>query len=241
VAKGGARGAGGPDSRELGGIAFTDDPLGAWSQRFALERDGATVLVGPGGKEVWRDGGPLRLERLLEVLKKLDLAGARPPRQTHVHLGVGHGLVAPDFFFSCTPPVATDSFLMSTTKLRGQDLDLCFWTTWSSASLEELRRRAAAGPERKGGSMTILVNDGEDPQVAARFLKEQGLAFEHTATDPERRLSRRYGITCWPTVVRLDAEGRVAAARFGLEHVHAGKAPGGDPPAPPYQGRPAAR
>lgn len=224
VAKGGMSGHFGRDSaRELAGVAFTDDPQGAWSKRFGLEREGMTVLVGPGGKEAWRDGGPLRLERLLEILKRLDLKDARPPRQTPVRLGLGLGLVAPDFFFQCTPLVATEDFLMSTTKLRGQELELCFWTTWSGASLEELRRRAALG-ERAGGPRSILVNDGEDPELAARFLKQHGLAFEHTATDADRRLSRRYGISCWPTVVRLDAEGRVAAARFGLEHEHVGKA-----------------
>src|SRR5262249_8743366 len=148
---------------------------------FGLEREGTTVLVGAGGKELWRDGGPLRLERLLEVLKKLDVTSARPPRQTPVRLALGHGLVAPNFFFQCTPPVATgatDGFLMSTTKLRGQDLELCFWTTWSSASLEELRRRAASNRERTKGPRSILVNDGEDPALVARFLKEHGLAFE---------------------------------------------------------------
>ena len=223
VVKGGlAAGSGDASPREIAGIAFTDDPKGAWSQRFGLERDGMTVLLGPGGKEMWRDGGPLKLERLLEVLKKLDLEGVRPPRLLPVRLGLDLGLVAPDFFFQCTHPVSTGDFLMSTTKLRGQDLELCFWTTWSGASLEELRRRAAIG-ERKGAPRSILVNDGEDPELAARFLKQQGLAFEHTATDADRRLSRRFGISCWPTVVHLDAEGRVAAARFGLEHEHDGK------------------
>jgi hypothetical protein len=207
-------------SRELAGIAFTNDPREAWCKRFRLDREGTTVLLGPGGKEIWRDGGPLRLERLLDVLKKLDLDGARPPRRTPVSLALGLGIVAPDFFFQCTPPVATSDFTMSTSKLRGQDLELCFWTTWSDASLAELRRRAA--PTRPAdGPRTVFVNDGEDPELAARFLKQHGLAFEHTATDPHRGISRRYGISCWPTVVRLDAEGRVAAARFGLEHAHA--------------------
>jgi len=232
VAKGGLAGYGRDSARELSGVAFTDDPQGAWSKRFGLEREGMSVLLGAGGKEVWRDGGPLKLERLLEALKRLDLKGARPPRQTPVRLGLDLGLIGPDFFFQCTPPVATGDFLMSTTKLRGQDLELCFWTTWSGASLEELRRRAAIG-ERKGGPRSILVNDGEDPELAARFLKQHGLAFEHTATDAERRLSRRYGISCWPTVVRLDSEGRVAATRFGLEHEHVGEQ--GDGGAAPQQ------
>ena len=233
IAEKGLAGMGGSDaSRELAGIAMSDDPNGAWRKRFGLEREGTTVIVGAGGKELWRDGGPLRLERLLEVLKKLDLADARPPRLLPVRLGLEHGFVAPDFFFQCTLPDTVGDFGISTTKLRGQDLELCFWTTWSSASLEELRRRVAAGG-RAVGERTILVNDGEDPEVAARFLKQQGLKFAHTATDPQRRLARRYGISCWPTVVQLDAEGRVAAARFGVEHAHSGGKDAGCGATPP--------
>jgi len=226
-------------ARELSGIAFTNDPRDAWCKRFRLEREGATVLLGPGGKELWRDAGPLRLERLLEALKKLDLEGARPPRRTPVSLALDLGLVGHDFFFQCAPPVATSDFTMSTSKLRGQELELCFWTTWSAASLAELRARAAPA-RRARGPRTVLVNDGEDPELAARFLKQHGLVFEHTATDPARGVSRRYGISCWPTVVLLDADGRVAGARFGLEHDHSG-APRQEDCGSAHEARPTAR
>jgi hypothetical protein len=69
--------------------------------------------------------------------------------------------------------------------------------------------------------LPTFFNDGERPELAARFLKQHGLDFEHTASDPERKLSRRYGISCWPTVVRVGADGRIAGARFGREHAHA--------------------
>jgi len=52
-----------------------------------------------------------------------------------------------------------------------------------------------------------------------RIARRSARSF--AASDPERRIARRYGISCWPTVVRVDAEGRVAGARFGLEHAHA--------------------
>jgi len=209
-----------PAARELVGIALTRDAKGAWCRRFGLERSGASALIGAGGVELWR-GEALRLEELRKVLAGLELDGALPPRHVDVQLGVAQGLIAPPFHFQCTPPVLTAGVSILTGKLRGQELELCFWTTWSQASLEELRRRAAAQEQRSAGPRTILVNDGEQPELAVRFLKRHGLAFEHAASDPERRIARGYGISCWPTVVRVDAEGRVAGARFGLEHAHA--------------------
>lgn len=209
----------GVPARELAGIAITTDPRGAWRARFRLEREGTTVLLGPGGVELWRDTGPLRAEKLLEALKRQDLANARPPRQMPVSLALPSGIIAPDFFFQCTLPVLTQGLSISTTKLLGRELELLFWTTWSAASLEELRRRAAA-KARSDGPALILVNDGESPEGAAKFLKQHGFAFEHTATDPARRLASRYGITCWPTLVHLDADHRIQSARFGLEHEH---------------------
>ena len=81
------------------------------------------MLLGPGGAELWRDAGPLRAERLLEVLKRQDLKGAKHPRQLPVRLELEAGLIAPDFIFQCTPPIATADFTLSTTKMRGTELE----------------------------------------------------------------------------------------------------------------------
>jgi hypothetical protein len=104
-------------------------------------------------------------------------------------------------------------------KFRGREVQIVFWTTWSDPSLEELRRvRAESGSRGAAGDapMVLLVNDGEDPELAQRKLKELGLGFP-MVPDPDRAIARRYGIVAWPTVVQVDREGRVAEIRLGLE------------------------
>ncbi len=201
--------------RELADLALTHDPEGTWRKRFGLERPGATVLLGPGGGELWRDAGPLRSEELAKVLAGLRPGTPRLPRWNPVRLGLELGELAPDFLFPCGPQV-----LVATRKLRGREILICFWTTWSDAALEELSRLAAASSARAGdgkdGPLVLCVNDGEDSARAEAALKERGLDLA-LVPDPDRAIARRYGVTCWPTVVRLDRGGRIAGIRFGLE------------------------
>lgn len=65
----------------------------------------------------------------------------------------------------------------------------------------------------------MCVNDGEDPEVATKALQRAGIDL-HLVPDPDRRISRAYGISCWPTVVHVDRAGRIADVRFGLDPRH---------------------
>ena len=197
--------------RELADLAVTNDPEGAWRARFRLERPGTTVIVGPAGTERWRDAGPLRADVLGKVLEGLRAVPTGPPRWNPVRLNLPLHAFAPDLVFQCSPQVA-----IAMSKLRGRELELCFWTTWSAASLEELRRRVPAHCDGSDGPLVLFVNDGEDPVLAAQVLAQHGEDLQ-LVPDPERVLSRKYGVSCWPTVVRVDPEGRIAAVRFGLE------------------------
>jgi peroxiredoxin len=193
-------------------LVTTGDAEGAWRKRLKLERPGTTVLVGPGGRELWRDAGPLRSEALEKVLAGLREAPSRPPRRTSLGLAVGLGALAPDVLFPCGL-----EGLVATRKLRGREFVIAFWTSWSEASLEELSRLAADASRDEGeGPVVLCVNDGEPREVAERALQERGVDLK-LVTDPDRAVSRRYGVSCWPTVVRVDRKGRVAGVRFGLE------------------------
>jgi hypothetical protein len=191
--------------RELSGIAFTNDPHDAWCKRFRLERDGATVLLGSDGTEIWRDDGPLRLERLLEVSKKLDPAGARPPRRLPVSLALGLGIVAPDFFFQCKPEVATSDFAMSTTTARtGPE------AADGKGGTDEMissRRRADLRQRRRGSCAALRILEAARPRV-----------FGPPRRTPARTPAARR--SCWAAVRPSDAERPGRAARFGLEHAH---------------------
>jgi hypothetical protein len=203
-------------SRELAHLTYTHDPEGAWRARFGLDRPDTTVLVGPGGKELWRGSGALRVDELSKVVAAHRPDTVRPPRTLQVRPAVALGVRAPDFQVPCFPG---DLVLTAMRKFRGREVKIVFWTTWSDPSLEELRRAGTESGSRgaaDGAPMVLLVNDGEDPELARRKLKELGLGFP-MVPDPDRAIARRYGIVAWPTVVQVDREGRVAEIRLGLE------------------------
>jgi hypothetical protein len=225
VLENGARDAG--LEREAPELAFTRDPEGAWRRRFRLE-PGGTVLVGPAGKELWRDAGPLRAELLEKMLAgRRAPPGKRPrlPRQLALGLKVDLGAIAPDVLFPCDGGV-----IVAARKVRRNELCVCFWTSWSEPSLEELRRlskTASPGCDDAGreGPVVLCINDGETPEHAAATLKRLGLHVT-LVPDPERKLARSYGVSCWPTVVRIDRAGRIADVRLGLAHAEAVAAKG---------------
>jgi len=60
----------------------------------------------------------------------------------------------------------------------------------------------------------VAVNDGDSVDLATRVAGENGFAAL-LVTDPERRVSRAYGITIWPTIVEVDAGGVVRRVQHG--------------------------
>jgi len=202
--------------RETANLAFTHDPEKRWRERFRLQ-DPGTVLVGQGGREMFRSRGSLRADELAKALAGLPNGRPRPPRRTQSGIALGLGQLAPDIFFPCG-----DAGVIALRKMGGRDALICFWTTWSEPALEELRRIADAsrghGPR---GPLLLCVNDGEDPELAAEVLERVDSRLK-LVPDPERLLSRRYGVSCWPTVVRVDGGGRIAGVRLGLDPAVAG-------------------
>jgi hypothetical protein len=210
-------------AREAPEFAESADPEGGWRKRLCLE-PGASTLLGPGGKELWRGRPGLDAEELTQVLAKhapkRGRGSARLPRLRTLGLGLALGNRIPDFQIPCDGLVATDAVVTAARKLRGRELVLAFWTTWSEASVEELRRLArtapACGERDRERPIVVGINDGEPRERAAEFLKRQGIDLV-LVEDEKRALARRFGIACWPTVVRVDREGRIAGVRLGLE------------------------
>ncbi|TAH39461.1 MAG: TlpA family protein disulfide reductase [Planctomycetota bacterium] len=220
--------------RAVPSLAVSHDPEKRWRERFRLAEPG-TVILGPGGKEVFRARGPLRADELIKVLAGLPNGNPRPPRRTQLGLGFGLGELAPDIFFPCG-----SGLVLSLRKMGGREAQVVFWTSWSEPSLEELRRAAAAGRGQNGrGPLLLCVNDGEDPELAARTLAQLDPSLR-LVPDPQRLLSRRFGVCCWPTTVRVDGAGRIADIRLGLDPAGAGS-PGEQQPcapsSPPYDAR----
>jgi peroxiredoxin len=95
---------------------------------------------------------------------------------------------------------------------------LVFWKSWSTPCIRELRRLQRLHDQTgQQGPVILAINDGEDPRRIAEIRREHEFTFKLIA-DPRRRISRRYGVHCWPTTVSIDACGLVERVHFGMTH-----------------------
>jgi thiol-disulfide isomerase/thioredoxin len=102
-------------------------------------------------------------------------------------------------------------------RLQGRKILLNFWTSWSSPCLEQLRYLDSLQAESaENGTIILAVNDGEDPEKAAEFLRKNGLTLRMVA-DEQRTIALAYGIRCWPTTVAIDEYGNISGEQLGVK------------------------
>ena len=88
-----------------------------------------------------------------------------------------------------------------------------FWAAWSERSLEALadlrRLREELGPD--SGLTLVGVNLDDDPGPAARLVQEGGYDWlqTHLGTAERGMAAERFEVSLLPTILLLDAEGRV--------------------------------
>jgi thiol-disulfide isomerase/thioredoxin len=98
--------------------------------------------------------------------------------------------------------------------LKGKVVFLNFWATWCGPcraempSMEALYRRY-----RDRGLEMVAVNVREDRGTAAAFMEQFGLTFP--AALDGGGVSRRYGITAFPTTYIIDREGLIVSRIVG--------------------------
>jgi peroxiredoxin len=68
---------------------------------------------------------------------------------------------------------------------------------------------------RESAPLIIAIGDGESPEQAAEIAKERNLPYLVLA-DPDRLVSRAFGVWCWPATVWIRADQRVEAVDFGV-------------------------
>jgi thiol-disulfide isomerase/thioredoxin len=191
-------------------LLVTDDPEGGWTRRFDVQARPSTCIVDPYGKVRFRHTGALDAGRLIEALREQLLTGAEF-RPTLVQTRVNAGSPPPDFVFEQAP-----GFFTTLSKLQGRPVLVVFWTSWAAPSLRLLHDLASRSKPGGYEPLTVLaINDGEAKDVAERAFRALDVTAQ-LVLDPDRAISIGYGISCWPTTISIDADGRVSAIWLGV-------------------------
>jgi peroxiredoxin len=191
-------------------VLVAEDSTGSWARAFGISEPPATVLVGPDGAVRWKDEAALDPEELGKALDAHIEPGGNVAWWP-LRLAVAASGRAPD-----VPLRLGDGRELALRRLRGSSVILCFWTSCSEPSVEQLRQlRAALESGREDRPYVFGIGDGEDPRQVAQVAQREQLPFPLIA-DPERIIARRYGVSCWPTTVQVTPGGRVQAVDLGL-------------------------
>jgi peroxiredoxin len=165
------------------------------------------------GEFVWKEGSldPERLAAALdEHLLPSQLRSPLPLRLT-----VQPGERALDATFE-----DAQGQVLAVRRLRGRQILLNFWQSWSAPCIKELRRLQLlheADGERT--PVIVAVNGGEAREAIAEVRRQHKLTFA-LVPDADQRIARLYGVACWPTTVAINQEGIIERVQFGLSHEH---------------------
>jgi peroxiredoxin len=193
-------------------LAVTEDYEGSWTRTFTPNDGSATYLVSGDGELIWKSPGPLDVASFTRAVDEHVTAGARQ-RLRVVRLNVRPGEPALEVNFG-----NAQGAVPSLSQLRGRRVLLLFWKSCSTPCLIELRRlQHLPGQTSEDGIVVVAIADGEDAQRTAEIAREHKLAFA-MIPDPDRRVSRQYGVNCWPTIVSINENGLVDLVHSGITH-----------------------
>jgi peroxiredoxin len=194
-------------------LIVTEDYEGNWTRAFDVTGGDATFLLSGEGKLVWSYKDRLDAASLAAALDQHVRARPRRLRSRPVGLAVRAGGPAPEVLLDD----ARGSGL-AVTRLRGRRVLLMFWKSCSRPCLAELSRLQHIS-DRGGQRAPVIyaVGDGETPERIAEIAREHQLRFT-LVSDSDRRIARRYGVNCWPTLVSINEEGLIDAVHAGVVH-----------------------
>jgi hypothetical protein len=110
------------------------------------------------------------------------------------------GDLPPEFHVELAP-----GGLASVRTLIGRPVELLFTADVAPVSMHELER---LGQQKE---RIVVVHEGQQPPHA------KGARLAGLTMDVDGAIRRRFGIAAWPTLVSLDARGRVTAVRVGAQ------------------------
>jgi peroxiredoxin len=192
-------------------VQFTEDDEGGWTRMFAVGKKPSAYLINARREFVWKhEGEPDPAEWAAALSRHLSRTSA--PRFRPLRLTVSHGEPAPDAWFE-----ADHKEQFSLQRLRGRDVLLNFWQSWSAPCLAELSRLQRLHEAGNGSPFIVALHGGSNYSALADIRKRLGLSFA-LVQDSQQRIARRYGVRCWPTTIAIGADGRVDHIQFGIAH-----------------------
>jgi peroxiredoxin len=207
-----------PD-RFAGRVMLADDDAGGWTRTFGVVERPSVHLVNARREFAWGSEGHLDPQAMAAALDR-HILPAPAPRSHPLRLGIsGCGCQhAPDISF-----VDHRGQHFALHRLRGREVLLNFWQSWSTPCLNELLRLRDL--QKTAGALApfiVAFHGGRDGGVLKDLARRHGLTFS-LVQDADQGFARTYGITCWPTTISIDAAGFVGHVQFGLADGAAGK------------------
>jgi peroxiredoxin len=200
--------------RFRGQLLLTEDNEGGWTRTFAAGKLPSAYLINAKREFVWKHEGESDPKELAAALDK-HLLHAPVPRSRGLRLAVSPGDRAPDVF------VQDDrNQMLSLHRVRGREVLLNFWQSWSAPCIRELLRLKRL--QKQGGEQApaiVALHGGKDEEAIPEIRKQHGLDFL-LVQDIDQRIARMYGVKCWPTTISVNADGLVSHVQFGVAHEH---------------------
>ena len=205
----------GPVSNRFAGrLMVTVDQEGGWSRAFAVAKRPSAHLVDARRQFAWSSGGTIEPAALAAALDKHIVPALAPrshPLQPKISgCGCGcHG--APDITFE-----DEDGERFALHRMRGRDVILNFFQSWSAPCIRELERlQTLQKKQPKGGGPSIVAfHGGNDEKAVADLRKRHRLTFP-LVQDRNQAIARQYGITCWPTTIAINPDGSIGRMQLG--------------------------
>jgi peroxiredoxin len=198
-------------TRHVPGVIYAESNGGSWERAFGVKpgRRPLTLIAGPKRDVKWQYEGAVDSRALSEALRK-SLDKTTPARITMIRPNARIGHSPPNFIFEHAPGAE-----VTLRKIVGRPVTIIFWNSASKPSIDAvIRLQRAHGDDSTKRPVVLAVNDGESADVARRVAQENKMSAT-VVPDPERQISRAYGVSVWPTVVSVDAAGAVMDVRQG--------------------------
>jgi peroxiredoxin len=199
--------------RFAGRLMVTVDEEGGWSRAFALAGRPSAHLVNARRQFAWSSGSDIEPAAMAAALDK-HLLPAPAPR-THALQpkisGCGCQGAAPDIIVE---DEGGERFALH--RMRGRNVILNFFQSWSAPCIRELQRLQALQEKRPkgGGPHVVAFHGGNDEKAVTDLRKRHGLTFA-LVQDRGQAIARQYGITCWPTTIAINPDGSIGRTQLG--------------------------